>query len=765
MNRPRIRPGFLRLLAAVGLLAPLVRAQQNCSEAPSASLRMVCEQLHKWDANARAQNMAQSRLVLPPGISSLDGIAADLAPIARTAFQCMDLGCLCAYMGGSGVEGTNRCTLRDGQPLRRAVRREYRTLSDDERERFHAAVRQIKANGEFDRLARIHSQFAESGGAHSGPAFLPWHRELVKRFEIAIRNVDPTVAVPYWDSVLDNNLPRPTDSILWTDEFMGASDGAGNLINGPFSPWRTLNGRANIVRRVGAQGSLFRESEIAFAARQTQVEQVLAFTAPRQGCPLRTNWNVLEYTHGNVHIYVGGDMLDQSTSANDPIFYLHHSFVDLVYEMWRQQMQSRANRERDYPLDQQLCSSAAHFGSSLMRPFEPMRNVDGLSNAYTDNLYEYAPRPVCPTCGGSAYLFCMRTGGPGRCAAKIRPGGSCQGLSNADSPCHNGECRAGVCVAVRESPAPQRPPPTPSRPLVEPASQETCFNEQECCSLWQQQGECTRNANYMRLWCKASCGICRPRYDLNVECSDRHINCARWAAGGECARNPSWMSENCRQACGRCSRSRAQTCGAAGAQPPPPSRPAPLPPPPESNSPSATCDSPGCFNENICCQLFGLQGQCAANATWMACNCRVSCAHCIPRDYNYGACEDYHRDCGSWSRQGECERNPWMLENCRRSCNSCFSAAELRRMCRVEGGGPRPQSPRRPPPPPPFGESPPAFGQPPRQRRPPSMLPPQFPPPMFGGPDFDLDGGFPDGFDVPGVVSLRWGRAADKRAM
>lgn len=58
-------------------------------------------------------------------------------------------------------------------------------------------------------------------------------------------------------------------------------------------------------------------------------------------------------SHGNVHIYgqffrtiyysltflVGGDFLDQSTSANDPIFYIHHSFVDMIWEIWRQNAQ------------------------------------------------------------------------------------------------------------------------------------------------------------------------------------------------------------------------------------------------------------------------------------------------------------------------------------------------------------------------------------------------------------------------------------------
>jgi tyrosinase len=48
-----------------------------------------------------------------------------------------------------------------------------------------------------------------------------------------------------------------------------------------------------------------------------------------------------------------------------------------------------------YPLDNLLCASSNHFGSANMMPFNPFRNVDGLSNAYTDHLYEYAPRPTC----------------------------------------------------------------------------------------------------------------------------------------------------------------------------------------------------------------------------------------------------------------------------------------------------------------------------------------------------------------------------------
>ena len=621
-----------------------------------------------------------AKLALPPAIPGQPAplIAAEIAPIASTPYQCMDLGCLCQYMGGNGQQGSNACTLSNGQPLRKALRKEYRMMTDAERDRFHAVIRQLKTSGEYDRLATIHSQFAESGGAHSGPAFLPWHREFIKRMEIAIRQIDPTLGLPYWDSTLDSSLANPRDSILFSDELMGRTDASGNLITGFLAGWRTTSGNPNIRRNVGAQGSLFTEAEIVSVMRQTQIEQVLAVTAPQQGCPVRTDWNVLEYTHGNIHIFVGGDMLDQSTSANDPIFFLHHSFVDFIWELWRQQRQSRYERENAFPLDRQQCSSANHFGSALMRPFEPWRNVDGLSNLYTDNMFEYAPRPTCSasTECGSKYLFCDRSHGSPRCSSKIRIGASCAGY-RGENPCYNGACQGGVCVAAANIPVTTRRPPvlTTLPPAVKPAPVvQNCFNEHECCSTWQTKGECSRNPGYMNAWCKASCGRCRPSYDLKVECSDRHPNCAKWSRSGECTKNPYWMSENCRRSCNKCSATRAQTCG-GGAQQQQRQKPAPAPVRPSK------CESPGCFNENICCQFWGIQGQCARNATWMSCNCRVSCGYCIPQDYFYGTCDDYHRDCPAWSQRGECQKNPWMLENCKLSCQTCLSSFELREMC------------------------------------------------------------------------------------
>ncbi|KAM3720271.1 putative tyrosinase-like protein [Dirofilaria immitis] len=647
IDSARIRSGVAKLQLKDASLRGAQEFPNPCDDAPSASARIICNQLHEWDRQARAKPPVGSVAVLPPAIPGRNRmIAAQLAPITSTPYQCLDLECLCTYLRG----------------------------------RIQA---ELKRSGEYDKLALIHGRSAVSGGAHSGPAFLPWHREFIKRFEIALRQIDPSVSIPYWDSVLDSGLPNPEDSVMWTIELMGTTDAGGAVTGGDFANFDTFEKHPHIRREVGRQGSPFKESDLNWFLRQNRMENVLAFTAPRQGCQYRANYNALEYTHGNVHIFVGGDMYDPYTSGNDPVFYLHHSFVDYIWEMYRQQKQTRYQRENDYSPDNQACSSALHFGSTLMRPFQPLRNIDGLSNAYTDNLYEFAPRPTCRSGSncGSKYLFCDRSHGQPHCVSQARIGGRCSGFVYGEQVCHNGICSGGRCVATSSTSIPSTTsfPITIStrRPPVVSILAD-CYNENECCQFWAQHGECDRNEGYMQEWCKVSCRVCKPNFNPNIECSDHHENCDLWARSGECTRNAKWMKENCRQSCRHCSRTRAEICGGGRRDVTITTR---RPRPEKINA--LHCNSPGCYNENVCCPLWGLQGQCSRNATWLACNCKVSCGLCIPDDYDYGTCNDYHRSCKTWASRGECDTNAWMLENCRRSCHSCFDQWELRQRCRI----------------------------------------------------------------------------------
>jgi tyrosinase len=55
------------------------------------------------------------------------------------------------------------------------------------------------------------------GWAHQGPAFFPWHRELLLQFENDLQAIDSTVTIPYWDWTDNSSWP-------FTPDFVG-SDG------------------------------------------------------------------------------------------------------------------------------------------------------------------------------------------------------------------------------------------------------------------------------------------------------------------------------------------------------------------------------------------------------------------------------------------------------------------------------------------------------------------------------------------------------------
>lgn len=428
-----------------------------------------------------------------------------------------------------------------------------------------------------------------------------------------------------------------------------------------------LQGLKHIKRSPGKSGGLITQQEIETLMNHTDIVRFLAYTAPKRDCPVKVSYGVPEYVHGSPHIFVGGCMTDPHTSTNDPIFFLHHSFVDLIWEMWRQEVQDEKERETSYPPDDLRCSGQQHFAGAPMRPFGSLTNIDGLSDLYTKELYEYAPRPNCSNnCGDSPYLVCDEK--RDRCVAKIKKFGACPGYTFKDDVCHLGSCNKETCYpdvdpfGVGGAPAP--PPPTGPVPPPLSAPTESCFNENPCCSTWAKEGECSKNKNYMNIWCQASCRLCKPKsYALEDDCKDRHSNCAEWSTEGECKKNALWMAENCRKSCRLCDRTRASACLK------------------KTGEKSCKTTTDGCFNENECCPVWALLGQCSRNPAYMACNCRVSCGHCLPK-YDYGACgQDYYPECKAKAKTGECKSNSWTRENCRASCGHCPKIEELKKKC------------------------------------------------------------------------------------
>jgi hypothetical protein len=175
-------------------------------------------------------------------------------------------------------------------------RRNYRDLSSDEKARYVNALGQLKSNGTIDTFANQHSSLFDSG-IHMTSDFLPWHRDFLRRFEDALRAIDPSISIPYWNSTVDQSASDP----LWDASFLGQFDSAWGL-------GRTFTGPLPTPQ---------------------EVTDALAIG------PFDTFWDQLEtVVHNPPHVWVGG-VMGGTASPGDPVFYLHHCWIDLLWAEWQ----------------------------------------------------------------------------------------------------------------------------------------------------------------------------------------------------------------------------------------------------------------------------------------------------------------------------------------------------------------------------------------------------------------------------------------------
>ena len=183
------------------------------------------------------------------------------------------------------------------------LRKNLTALDDTQRDALVEAFLSLKDAGKYDKYADQHDTYF--GDAHGNPFFFPWHRKFLRDLEKELQEIDPSVGLPYWDSTQDQS----TAALPWTDSFMG---GTGSPVSGPFQPW-------GIERSLGASGSLPDESDITDNQALT---------------PYSSFWSPAENEHGPPHNWVGGNMASVR-SPEDPIFFLHHCFVDKWWSDWQ----------------------------------------------------------------------------------------------------------------------------------------------------------------------------------------------------------------------------------------------------------------------------------------------------------------------------------------------------------------------------------------------------------------------------------------------
>lgn len=255
------------------------------------------------------------------------------------------------------------------------------------------------------------------------------------RFESALRKEEPQASLPYWDSTLEEGLPNPIDSVIWSDFLFGSVKGA--VVTGVAKFWyfAGFNQSESSVlnRNVSQEGMPVSPTLVQFFLSRKKLRELTA-------CVDLT----VEQTSRSLHEYVGGTMRNIYYSPQDFLFFLHHAYLDYLWEKFRMTRQTAEERQSDYPSNYESCTKF-HYGSAYMRPFPKLKNIDGLNEVYTSRYYKYHDSPTCNSSCESPYLFCDKSNS--RCLSKIRPGGNCSGLAiSSDTVCFNSHCIKGVCL-------------------------------------------------------------------------------------------------------------------------------------------------------------------------------------------------------------------------------------------------------------------------------------------------------------------------------
>jgi tyrosinase len=176
---------------------------------------------------------------------------------------------------------------------------------------------------------------SDRNAAHSGPAFLPWHRYMLLRLEEYLRTAteDDGFRLPYWDWSADAERTDPTQSPLWSNTLLG------RFLQPDFEVRIGMNASGQLVR---VSRGLARDLGSGALPSRADVSGVLAeptydtapFNSDAPGFRNRLEGWLGPAMHNGVHVWVGGDM-EFSTSPNDPVFYLHHCNVDRIWSAWQ----------------------------------------------------------------------------------------------------------------------------------------------------------------------------------------------------------------------------------------------------------------------------------------------------------------------------------------------------------------------------------------------------------------------------------------------
>ncbi|XP_033758417.1 uncharacterized protein LOC117340764 [Pecten maximus] len=277
------------------------------------------------------------------------------------------------------------------------LRKEYRMMSNKERNTYHYCMNQLRFNTTVSGTSgygALESLHKENINAHGGVSFLAWHRVYLWALENALRNLGgdcSQLTLPYWDCTAEfyaNSIAVDSarHSAIFSEQFAGS--GTGYVQDGPFKDW-------GLFRQVVEQGDLFSRARIE-ELKSDGTNYLIANPF---------SYYSLEMNHNGIHRFVGGGLLSITLAPRDPIFFLLHCYIDYVWEEIRQAMTDRGLDPSVYP----WTWDDDHSSDKAMSGFPSWTNEEGYSNLWYERHVRYQPSFSCQdgTCSNTEGLECV----------------------------------------------------------------------------------------------------------------------------------------------------------------------------------------------------------------------------------------------------------------------------------------------------------------------------------------------------------------------
>lgn len=277
-----------------------------------------------------------------------------------------------------------------------AVRVEWRSLNQAQRNQFHQAVKCLQTkpsnvNGQtlFDRYSALHVDMFDD--IHYVASFLPWHRYYTKARENSLRECGYTGPIPYWDWTIDADNMARSEMFSTTTGFGGNGSLKDHCVqDGPYGVKSNFSVAYPESRCLQRNFSMRKQWGMAGSQHSSQVVQSIM---------QKTDYfdfedALQEGPHDAVHNEVAGDMA-AAFSPDDALFFLHHCNVDRIWALWQGRNETRLQAYRGNTVQGQDDNDGSHYPLATLDDPISLAGLQGMPDVKVRDVMDTTSEALC----------------------------------------------------------------------------------------------------------------------------------------------------------------------------------------------------------------------------------------------------------------------------------------------------------------------------------------------------------------------------------